>query len=307
MPTYLESLTLRLAHGLAEVPEDVRARHAGFIKKSQSPDGGFPGREGGGDLYYTSFALRGLALSGELDGAVAERAAEFLRSRLSGETPMIDFLSLLYGAELLRLAAGVDILADSPSGWQVKVAEELENFRRDDGGYAKTDAGHSSSTYHTFLVVLAHQLLGRDTPDPQRIVEFVRSRARVDGGFVEIGAMKRSGTNPTAAAAGLLRIFDALDETTGDETAEFVAGMQTDEGGLRANTRIPIADTLSTFTGLLTLADLGRLEWIDRQTAIDYIHEVELPGGGFRGAVWDLATDVEYTFYGLGSLALLSA
>jgi geranylgeranyl transferase type-2 subunit beta len=220
---------------------------------------------------------------------------------------MIDFLSLLYGAELLRLAAGVDILADSPSGWQVKVAEELENFRRDDGGYAKTDAGHSSSTYHTFLVVLAHQLLGRDTPDPQRIVEFVRSRARVDGGFVEIGAMKRSGTNPTAAAAGLLRIFDALDETTGDETAEFVADMQTDEGGLRANTRIPIADTLSTFTGLLTLADLGRLEWIDRQATIEYIHGVELPGGGFRGAVWDPATDVEYTFYGLGSLALLSA
>ena len=29
--------------------------------------------------------------------------------------------------------------------------------------------------------------------------------------------------------------------------------------------------------------------------------------GGFRGAAWDDGHDVEYTFYGLGSLALLVA
>ncbi len=306
MPGYLEKLTLRLAHGVAELPVDLRTRHAAYLKNAQNTDGGFSGREGESDLYYTSFALRGLALLGELTGSTAQRAAAYLASRRSGETPIIDFLSLLYGAALLELSAGLDILAESPAGWQDDVSTTLEAFRREDGGYAKTDQGHSSSTYHTFLVVLARQLLDRPTPHPGRIVDFVHSRAREDGGFVEIGPMKRCGTNPTAAAVGLLRIFDALDESTTDRTADFLASMQTDEGGLRANTRIPIADTLSTFTGLLTLDDLGGLDRIEQQAVVEYIQEVELPGGGFRGALWDTATDVEYTFYGLGSLALLS-
>jgi geranylgeranyl transferase type-2 subunit beta len=82
--------------------------------------------------------------------------------------------------------------------------------------------------------------------------------------------------------------------------------MQTDEGGLRANTRIPIADLLSTFTGMLTLADLGSFDMIDRAAARRYVDALELDGGGFRGAEWDPAHDVEYTFYGLGALALVA-
>jgi geranylgeranyl transferase type-2 subunit beta len=82
--------------------------------------------------------------------------------------------------------------------------------------------------------------------------------------------------------------------------------MQTDEGGLRANTRIPIADLLSTFTGTLTLADLGASDMIDRGAARRYVDSLELEPGGFRGAEWDPAHDVEYTFYGLGALALLA-
>ncbi len=31
-----------------------------------------------------------------------------------------------------------------------------------------------------------------------------------------------------------------------------------------------------------------------------------MPAGGFRGGLWDDRADVEYTFYGLGCLAILS-
>ena len=34
---------------------------------------------------------------------------------------------------------------------------------------------------------------------------------------------------------------------------------------------------------------------------------LELPTGGFRGAVWDTHADTEYTFYGLGILGLMGA
>lgn len=306
MPTYLENLTLRLAHGVGRLPEEMRERHAAFLLAAQREDGGFAGREGASDLYYTSFALRSLALLGQLDGEPASRAAAFLKSRLTGQTPMVDFVSLLYSAALLESAAGIDVFADAPHGWRDNVASMFENFRRADGGYAKTDEGQSSSTYHTFLVVLAQQIIARPPVEPDRLAAFVRSRQREDGGFVEIGPMRKSGTNPTAAAAGLLQILDAFDDETRQATCDFLIDMQNDEGGFTANTRIPLADVLSTFTGALTLADLGCLAEIDIPAASRYLRSMEQPGGGFRGGAWDEGVDVEYAFYGLGALALLA-
>jgi geranylgeranyl transferase type-2 subunit beta len=305
MLTYLEKLTLRLAQGVGQLPADLRARQAAYLKDAQREDGGFAGREGESDLYYTAFGLRGLALLGELDGEPARRAADFLAGQLAGKTPLVDFVSLLFAGALLETAAGIDVFAHSASNWRDAVVELFERFRRPDGGYAKTDEGQSSSTYQTFLVVLAFELLGRRPAEADRVIAFVRSRRRDDGGFVEIGPMRNSGTNPTAAAAGLLTIFDAFDDEARTGVIDFLAPLQTDEGGLKANTRIPLADLLSTFTGLLTLSDLDALGEIDRDAARHYVRSLEADGG-FRGGIWDEATDVEYTFYGLGALALLA-
>src|SRR5687767_12312227 len=176
MPAYLESLTLRLASGLESLSDDARTRHTDFLRSFQQPDGGFRGREGGSDLYYTGFALRGLALLGYLEGDVALHSAAYLRGQLSRQVPMVDFLSLIYGAALLSLAAGINVFESSGAGWQAKIAGALESFRRDDGGYAKTDEGAASSVYHTFLVVLSQQLIEQPIVEPQRVVDFVLSR-----------------------------------------------------------------------------------------------------------------------------------
>lgn len=305
MPGYLEHLTVRLAAGLAEIDEAARRRHAAFLLAAQQPDGGFVGREGGSDLYYTGFALRALSILGELYGDPAERAATYLRGKLAGRETIIDFLSLIYGAALIEAAAGIDVFRDADPHWPDAVARSLEELRREDGGYAKSREGRASSTYHTFLVVLCQQLIERPTPAPERVVEFLYSQQDDEGGFREIRVQKRAGTNPTAAAVAVLRIFDALDDETREATLDFLADMQTDEGGLRANTRIPIADLLSTFTGLLTLADLNAAEDINLPAVERYVRSLERPTGGFHGATLDEGSDVEYTFYGLGCLALL--
>jgi geranylgeranyl transferase type-2 subunit beta len=307
MLNYLESLMVRLAQGVDKLPEQVRAVHAGYLKRSQRGDGGFAGREGESDLYYTAFGLRGLAMLGELDGEPAERAARFLNTQLSATTTLVDFVSFLFAGALLHAAAGIDVFASAAPDWRESVAKLFERFRRPDGGYAKTDEGQSSSTYHTFLIAVAQQLLSFSPVDRSGLIDFVRSRRREDGGFVEIGPMRKSGTNPTAAAAGLLSIVDAFDEDLRSGVVDFLSEMQTDEGGLKANTRIPLADVLSTFTGLLTLADLGGLDEIDGRAAQRYVAALGADGGGFFAGEWDSAADVEYTFYGLGSLALLAA
>lgn len=306
MSSYLEELTLRLAAGIAELPEALRMRHAKYLLAVQREDGGFAGREGGSDLYYTGFALRSLAMLGELYGPVAERAAGFLKSRLGGQESIVDFFSLIYGAELVSSAAGIDVFAGADSNWREAVAAALERLRRPDGGYAKGAEGTASSMYHTFLVLLCQQLIGRPRQESETIVGFVQSQRADDGGFREIRASKRAGTNPTAAAIGALKILNALDEDTRLDTIDFLAEMQTDEGGLRANTRIPIADLLSTFTGLLTLQDLGGADRIDVRAVKRFAESLQVEEGGFHGAEWDPACDVEYTFYGLGTLGLLS-
>ena len=303
---YLQDLTLRLAAGLEHLPAPRRERHADYLQRSQQPDGGFAGREGPSDLYYTSFGLRSLALLGALDAQTARRASGYLQNQLGGNVPIVDFLSLIFSAATLRLTGGDDPFAEQDEHWPSGVAAALEPLRRPDGGYAKTPEGQASSMYHSFLVVLAQQLIEQPTPEPRRLVEFVLARRQVDGGFLEMNVMKRSATNPTAAAIGLLRIFDALEDPLGRATAEFLADMQNDEGGLRANSRIPIADVLSTFTGLLTLADLGHPDAMDLHAARRYVDSLQSDEGGFHGAAWDEARDVEYTFYGLGATALLN-
>lgn len=302
--TYLTDLTIRLATGIGGLPPEVRELHAGYLKSAQRPDGGFGGREGDSDLYYTSFALRSLAILDALDAETAQRAADFLRGRLSGRESIVDFLSLIYSGVLLEMSAGHDVFAQARDDWKTAVAGAMEGLRRPDGGYAKGEEGAISSTYHTFLVMLCLQLLERPLPEPERVVEFILSQQAEDGGFREIRASKRAGTNPTAAAIGVLQTLGALDEEISESTIDFLVEMQTDEGGLRANTRIPIADLLSTFTGALTLSNIGGRDEIDTAAAKKYAASLAIEGGGFHGAAWDAAHDVEYTFYGLGCLAL---
>lgn len=306
MPTYLEQLTIRIAEGVGQLPDEVRRRHTGYFLAAQKADGGFGGREGGSDLYYTGFALRGLAVLGELYGEVAQRAAGFLQSRLGGQESVVDFFSLIYGGMLLKSTAGVDVFASSQADWREQVAAWLETLRRADGGYAKGVEGQASSTYHSFLVVICLQLLDRLPPEPERLLAFLKSQIAEEGGFREIKAGKRAGTNPTAAAIATFKILGALDEETRLDTIDFLLDMQTDEGGLRANTRIPIADLLSTFTGLTTLEDLDGLGEVDFAAASRFVHSLQREEGGFHAAEWDPAHDVEYSFYGLAALSLFA-
>jgi geranylgeranyl transferase type-2 subunit beta len=118
--------------------------------------------------------------------------------------------------------------------------------------------------------------------------------------------MRRSGTNPTAAAVGLLQLVGGLTDEVRAAVAGFLAEMASQEGGLQANGRAPLADLLSTFTGTWTLAELGELGRIDAAEALSYARSLEREEGGFHGGLWDEGHDVEYTFYGLGVLALLA-
>ncbi len=307
MPHYLQDLNTQLADGLARWPAEFRTRHAGWFARQQNADGGFSGREGESDLYYTGFALRGLSVLDALTPEIGERAAGFLRSCLAKQASVVDFFSLLYSTLLIQASGGPDVFAAAPADWPERVAVTLAHFRTPDHGYNKSPGATSGSTYHTFLVGLCYEILGMPIPGADDVLKFTLSRRREDGGFVEVAAMRRSGTNPTAAGVGLLHLLKGRDLPTEDRepTIAYLAEMPSDEGGLRANDRIPLADLLSTFTGCWTLHLLGGLDRIDITSLRQFALALEQPEGGFFAGFWDERSDVEYSFYGLGLLALI--
>ena len=314
---YLFRLDARISQGLTHWQPERRERHAQYIRSQQNTDGGFGGRglpqdtpnepvEGReSDLYYTAFAIRALSALREFSANDAVRTTHFLRAASTQQATVIDVVSWLYSALMVQSAAGIDLLAAADSAWPQRLAQSLEGFRSQDGGYAKTHEGALGSTYHSFLVALCYELIGQTLPHPDRLVQFVRDRQRDDGGFVEISPMKRSGTNPTAAAVGVLLLHSIIGKNLRDDVLAYLRDVRSDEGGFQANTRIPFADTLSTFTGYLTSKDLEAGDLVDVVQLEQFILSLEHPQGGFRAATWDQSTDVEYTFYALGTLGLI--
>lgn len=304
---YLFQLAQRLSQDISLLSDIRTEKHRQFILSAQMPDGGFRGREGDSDLYYTGFAVRSLVMLGGIKPTEATGLSSFLQSHSIERLNVIDLLSWLYCALIVQMAGGTDLITLQNKNGKEHLLDKIELLRRHDGGYAKTEQGAASSTYHSFLVMLIYQLLGETIPRPNALIQFLYDRQRDDGGFVEIAPMKRSGTNPTAAAVAMLNLLDAMDNDIQDDVRYFLKSVQSDEGGFQANSRIPFADGLSTFTGLLTLQDLHLKDVLNEKKTIEYITQwLEFPTGGFRGANWDEAADVEYTFYGLGTLALLN-
>lgn len=68
---YLHELTLRLALGASNIDPKLVKLHQSWLRSQQATDGGFAGREGGCDPYYTAFALRALWVTGALDAEIA--------------------------------------------------------------------------------------------------------------------------------------------------------------------------------------------------------------------------------------------
>lgn len=307
------NLTVRLAAGLEKLSTEDRQRTIDFFLAKQQTDGGFCGRAGGSDLYYSAFALRGLAILGCENQAATDAAAQYLRGQLQNQVSVIDLISLVYAAKLLEAWTGENIFSSASEEWPQSVAKLFETLRRPDGGYAKTVEGRASSTYQTFLIALAYELLEIPLPEPEQAIKFLLGQQRDDGGFVEIGVMRRSGTNPTAAAiGGLLVLQPAGDQSLltselSQDVTEFLLDNLTDEGGLRANTQIPIADLLSTYTGLQTLLDLKTLNEVDLAAVSKYVESLQQTSGGYLAAAWDEVEDVEYSFYGTALRGLLLA
>ena len=302
MISYLAQLTERILPGMLREKPERREKLRAYFLTALDQNGGFRGRKGNGDLYYSAFAIRGLFLLGMLDDeTLLPRVSHFLEEqhRRDDLTP-VDILSWTFCATLIQTVQGTEPLPEQ----MASLLNRWEHFRRNDGCFAASEKSVFSSTYTTFLTAIFYELLGESERIRTIPVEPILERRRSDGGFVELPPLQYSGTNPTAAAVGFLTLLE-FPLPAKEQTVEFFCRCQQHTGGFQAHARIPIPDLLSSFSALTALHDLGAADQVNRSALRNFLTKLHSPDGGFFGMLLDQQSDVEYTFYGMALEAMV--
>lgn len=308
---YLDDLDGVLRGGVSTLSAEMRRRQAGFVWGLQRADGGFAGRLGSSDLYYTDFALRVLTLAGPDEAALGAlerealaRTAEFVRRAGAMPRDVVECFSALNAARMLA-RWGVE----AGGGLREGAAESLGAARLASGGFARPGGGAArgggeASAYHTFLAALCYEMLEEEFPESAGAVAAIAALKRGDGGYADLASGAAGQTNASAAAIALLTMRGAL-SAPDREVVAFLLARQGADGGFAACDGAPESDLLSTFTALVSLFAMDGMARVDLGGAVRFAGRLAGSEGGFRATNTDLETDIEYTFYGLGALAVV--
>jgi hypothetical protein len=327
--------------GAARLGDD-RAAVASFLRSRVGPRGGFAGRSGEEDIYYTLFGVEGLVALGERPPA---RTADYLRSFGAGAG-----LDLVHLSSLVRCRAsspdicGPDVTcrASSPDicdpgmtcqaatgaldgahpslqsqwrgaqregpaeslGWLREAERNLAAFRTADGGFAQSAGAPRATAHGCFLAFGAYEDLGIAQPHAERFAEVLERFRAADGGYAN-EAGRDSGATPITGGILLLRRRLAL--PADDRAKAWLMERRHPEGGFLATAGAPVPDLLSTAGALLALSDDPEALEAVRRPCLRFLDVVWDEGThGFRGNALDDVVDCEYTWYGLLALGILS-
>jgi hypothetical protein len=264
---------------LGESAERVR----GFVEGRLTEDGGFAGRDGRADLYYTVFGLDCLeALRAEIP---RRRAAAYLRGFGDGD-----------GLDLVHLAC----LARA---WAALGAEIDGDLRAALLGRLAVLAGEARSVTDRFLVVGACQDLAAEPPGADDLESFLSAQATEDGGWANEPPASSGSTPATAAAVTLLA---SLGRAVPESAGPWLESRHSVHGGFTAAPGVAMPDLLSTAVVLHALAALQRPLAGFVEPCLDFVDTLWTSRGAFHGHWADDEVDCEYTYYGLLALGHLS-
>lgn len=286
---FLDWLRAGIRKGVASLNKDRKEAHSSTVRKFQNSDGGFSGRQGSSDLYYTAFAVEALSALGALTEEELHKAWHFAL-----KTPLESIVDAVNTLRIVSLRGGKCH----------ELIDFVESFRTSDGGYGKRREDSSGSTYHTFLACLFYDYHGIEPPEAEGLTEFLRARQREDGGFVENDRAEYSSANATSAGLSLGSLLRLSSEEFLTNACRYLSSHQTDAGGWSGGVKLLIPDLLSSFSAVVALHSVFSLTKEQKRRVLDFVLRLEQPAGGFSGTPLDNESDVEYTYYGLGVLAL---
>jgi hypothetical protein len=266
-----------------------------FVQSRLNEDGGFSGRDGKSDLYYTVFGIEILRALGEEIPINALK--EFLLHYKNGEE-----LDLVHLACLVRCWANLS-QETFPLNQRLQFQGQFEKFRSAEGGYAHDSDASYGSAYGCFLVLGAYQDMQLELPDKNKMIGCIKSLSVKDGGFSNDSSAVKGSAPATAAAVSVLR---QLGHPVDKSVSDWLLKQCYQQGGFVAGPSIPLPDLLSTATALHALAavqtDFGNI----REECLDFLDSLWSGKGGFCGNWADRVRDCEYTYYGLLALGHLA-
>ncbi len=266
-----------------------------FVLAEMNPDGGFKGRSGASDLYYTVFGIEAIrALGGKMNTAlVSDYTDQFADGRS---------LDLVHLACLARCRANLAEAGEPQPAFNEAIARSLELYRCADGGYGSTPCGARGTAYGCFLALGAYQDLELTLPDRAGLAACICSLARDDGGYANDATIETGSTPATAAAVAALHY---LGESVSEASSRWLLSRGRATGGFLATPTAPIPDMLSTATAVHALALAGTALDSVRQPTLEFIDSLWSTDGAFAGNWLDDTLDCEYTYYALLALGHL--
>lgn len=268
-----------------------------FVRAQQDPDGGFLDRDGGSDLYYTSFAIDTLtALRAELP---FDRLAGYLAAKAAA----LDELDFVHRCCLARLLSALPEAGRIPAE---RVLESIERYRSADGGYNQIEDAATGSAYACFLAYGAYSDHGRDLRDADGVIHCLNTLATREGAWANDTLFPVPNVPATAAAVTVLR---NLRQPIPEQTAAWLLGsfqLTPSGGGFLPFPGAPLPDLLSTAVALHALDGLQAPFEKLKEPLLDYLDTLWNAGGGFHGSWEDDDLDLEYTYYGLLALGHLA-
>lgn len=286
---------LSLARRGAEALGPKRNQTATFLASLAAAAGGYRGRDERHDLYYSAFVLMGLRA---MDHPVEEAP---LRHWLGGYDDGAN-LDLVHLCCLIRCWALLEY-PPSDEGLREALCRKVLACRSEDGGFAPQPRASAGTGYAAFLAGGALEDLAAPIPNPRALAEAITNLKR-NSGYAHSRAIPLPNVPTTAAAVVLLDRLGLPDSST----AEFLRSCLHNDGGLCAAPGAPLADLLSTATGLFALLRLDTtLPPPQRDACRAFLQDRRTNTGGFTGSRADPTADGEYTFYALLALGALDA
>lgn len=296
---YLAAIDLLVEEGLSALASPYLTTHQDYVLGQMQADGGFPGRAGGSDLYYTDFALRVL-IACKTDAAKLVETASHLHSYNWPLTGVVECFNYLNCVRLLS-RAGIYIDAD-----ENQIREVLSGFSTPNATYRKNEDSEES-IYASFLGLLIEEMLGMTPVYDSKFCNHIMGFQNKDGGFSESLSSKKSQTNATAAALSVLAIAGCKSSISTASALPYIARNQSEDGGFCATNECARGDLLSAHSAVAVLAFMGNLESINLQNLARFLKSVALQTGGFVSCADDCEADIEYTYYGIALLGILKA
>lgn len=293
---FLNALDGALGMGVSALGQAFKTHVSQFAAAQHTDEGGYRGRMGKSDLYYTDFGLRITSLLTVNPDSLA--SASRWVSSYSNPRNVMECFNYLNIRRILS-ASGYSLPVDVDGLLAVLHRQQLPS-----GGYRRP-GGTEISAYHTFMAALCFEIMDMELPESSKAAFALQGLRRPDGGYCETSGEPFSQTNATAAAAACLTMCGAMTAGDAASTVGYISQMQTTTGGLLAHQAAQEADLLSTFTGMVCLFGIDDLNRLNLPSAARFIQSLLDNEGGFRASPSDNEPDVEYTYYGLGSLALL--